>query len=80
MQRRELWETLLEIMEAAAPMEVSEWVWVTGFSLNLPVEVQAQRVHGEIKLMVDAPNWRMHTGFQEQPGRLSIECELVGNL
>lgn len=72
-ERRELWETITEIVGAlTVPDAESIGLRVTDVDINLPVEVVLAPTDVGFKVYVDVPAWRTETGIQHQKGRLRI--------
>jgi hypothetical protein len=76
--RRALWETIAELADAVrARTPDTELVRVTGFSLDLPVEIVLRPRAEGVELLGDLPRWRWTSGFDEQQGRLRLRIEEV---
>lgn len=71
--RRELWETLLEILNALSlPEAAVQGLRIQSATLDLPVEVAMSYTENGFKLFVDLPRWRWIGGIQEQPARMRL--------
>jgi hypothetical protein len=72
-RRRELWETITELVDAlTVPDGERIGLHVTDVDINLPVEVVLAPTEVGFKVYVDVPAWRQETGIQHQKGRLRI--------
>lgn len=70
---RELWETLLELVDAVRPdTEMQGLIHITGLTLDLPVEIGMRRNSRDVVILADLPRWRWKTDFDQQPGRMRV--------
>lgn len=75
--RRELWETLVELMESVVAIEAdSSDLRITNAVINIPIEVRAKVTEVGFLLLADLPRWQIDTGFEERPGQLKINLYL----
>ncbi|MEM6252899.1 MAG: hypothetical protein AAF821_08250 [Cyanobacteria bacterium P01_D01_bin.156] len=75
--RRELWETLVELMESVNAIEHDHpELRVTNAVINIPIEVRAEMTQVGFRLLADLPRWEIKTGFEERPSRLKINLYL----
>lgn len=73
MERRELWETIVDVLTAVgAPPVVQRGLTVQSIEIDLPVEIVAQITPIGFRLLVDAPNWRWEDRFSLRSGRLQM--------
>lgn len=79
MSRRPLWETLVELADAAAPIgRAAGTVRVDTLDITMPVEL-TMRVHdGETELCGAAPGWRWTTPFDLPASRLTMSLGMLG--
>ena len=76
--RRELWETVVDIITAVEQSAGSGALHVTSLSLNVPVQVVVRHTPGGPLLFADVPGWRWRTVYDQQPGRLTLQCDEGG--
>jgi hypothetical protein len=73
--RRELWETVTDLMESILPEEdAASLLRVQSASFDVPIEVFFHQRGDELELRADLPRWRWATVFDEQRGRLRLFC------
>jgi hypothetical protein len=71
--RRALWETIVELCDAARPRgDATSMVRVTGLSVALPVDVAFRMSGGEVEVLAEAPRSRWRGGFDEKPSHMSF--------
>ena len=76
--RRELWETLVDLMESMAVPEARVLgLRVTDVTLDLPVEIVLQPTEVGFKFLAGPPMWRQETGLQHQKGRMSVRMTIT---
>ncbi|HJQ33696.1 MAG TPA: hypothetical protein VJ866_16050 [Pyrinomonadaceae bacterium] len=74
MTRRALWETLVELIEAARPDEGAALpLRVTSLYLDVPLEVALHAAGDELELLGNLPRWRWTTAFDNRQARLQID-------
>jgi len=74
--RRELWETLVDIMTAINPDELAAIdLRVNDVFLDLPVEVSVHHSEEHFRLFIDLPQWRWQGGYNLKPGRLIVRLQ-----
>jgi hypothetical protein len=74
--RRELWETLVDLMSAIHPDELADYdLRVNDVFLDLPIEVTVRHSENSFRLFVDLPQWRWQGGYQMQPGRMIVRLQ-----
>ncbi len=78
--KRELWETLAEILEAASAHDLpGEQMRITRLSLDLPMEIDLPKTNDAFVFRGDAPRTRWDAGFKPPLGRLRIRLEETGH-
>jgi hypothetical protein len=70
--RRELWETLVELLVALTPDNDATTLRVTSMHLDLPVELRLRQGSDGLRLLADLPRWRWRAGMSEPLGRMQI--------
>ena len=82
--RRLLWESLLDWLESAQPIdEARAWVRVTGMQIDAPIEIALRRnalADGGYDVLADVPRWRMWTGFETPTSRLRVTLVVNENI
>ncbi len=74
--RRELWETITELVEGlAVPQEPASNLHVTGMTVDLPIELVVVQTRVGFRLLVDAPHYRWDVGLRPDPGRLRLNLQ-----
>jgi hypothetical protein len=73
MSRRELWQTVIDIVEALTPTNADALgVRITDVEINLPVEIVLRTTEVGFRVLIDAPVWRQQAGIELQKGRLAM--------
>lgn len=76
MERRELWETLVDVLTAVGSQPaVQRGLVVESVEVDVPVEVVARLTTVGFRLLVDAPQWRWEDGFPLRSGRLIVTLQ-----
>lgn len=73
--RRELWETISDLVGSVMPDDsAAELLRVSSVSLDVPIEVTFRRGEEGVLMLADLPRWRWTTAFDEKRGRLKLLC------
>jgi hypothetical protein len=72
--RRELWETLVELIEAIVPLaDQMAPLYVTGLTLDLPIDLSMKAGREGLVIYADLPRWRWSTVFDAPTGRMHLQ-------
>lgn len=72
-ERRELWETLVELIDAMTPLAGDAGpLHLTGMQLDMPFETTFRRIEGRLVIFADLPRWRWSSGFEPPFGRFRL--------
>lgn len=75
--RRELWETMVELLEALQTPEASkQGLRINRVLLDLPIELQVLQAESGMQLFADLPRWRWVGGLDAPVGRMRIDISV----
>jgi hypothetical protein len=78
--RRELWETIVDLLEAVASLQTRETgLHITSLMVDLPVEVLVRQTAVGFTLLADLPQSRWTEGLTAQPGRMQLHLSEVAH-
>ena len=76
MTRRPLWQTLSDVVGGlGVPKIQGAGFRVSGFCLDLPMEVLISGTTDDLQLYADVPRWRWTTDFDQPISRLKVAGE-----
>lgn len=79
MSTRQLWETLVELAEAADPVgRAAGMVRVDTLGISMPLELTVHVHDGDVEVRGAAPGWRWTTPFDLPASRLSMTLAMMG--
>lgn len=74
--KRQLWETLVEVVDGLMPVTSEQVVIrVRTVGLDLPMEIDVVGSGDAAIVRADLPRWRWTTDYDVEPGRLQVRLE-----
>ena len=72
--KRELWQTLSEIVDGLAPVTAEGVaIRIRTVAIDLPIEIDTVGSGDRAIVRADLPRWRWTTDFDVEPGRLQVK-------